>query len=316
MNVLCVGMYRACSTWQYEVAADLVERFHGGRRLGFVQSFDYGEQFGRKNIGNWHVIKAHEGGPAFRSALQSGGAIALYAVRDVRDVVYSMLHKRRQQFDAFLRQGMIHQILANDFYWIRQPTTRLLTQRYEAIVEDPARAVREIASHLNIAITAEGCAAIAERYSFQANLERVRAAARRMDEAGIDRTDPANAVCYDDHSLLHWNHLRDGRVGSWREAASIRERAILWFIAGRWLIEHGYANLSDSEDIANLSVTDYRWVAEGWAACRLRCASLQFPRLAKMVKRTIGLTSSFEAKPIRAASKALPTDHTTRSEAA
>ena len=30
MDVLCVGMYRACSTWQYEVTAHLTERHRRG----------------------------------------------------------------------------------------------------------------------------------------------------------------------------------------------------------------------------------------------------------------------------------------------
>ena len=33
-DVLCGGMYRACSTWQYEVAAHLIERLHGWPATG------------------------------------------------------------------------------------------------------------------------------------------------------------------------------------------------------------------------------------------------------------------------------------------
>ena len=41
IDVLCAGMYRACSTWQYEVAAHLVEEHRSGRRLGYLASGEY-----------------------------------------------------------------------------------------------------------------------------------------------------------------------------------------------------------------------------------------------------------------------------------
>ena len=36
MYVICAGMYRACSTWQYEVIAHLIESHWNGIRLGYL----------------------------------------------------------------------------------------------------------------------------------------------------------------------------------------------------------------------------------------------------------------------------------------
>ena len=41
LDVLCGGMYRACSTWQYEVAAHLIEQYLGGQRLGYLTGDQY-----------------------------------------------------------------------------------------------------------------------------------------------------------------------------------------------------------------------------------------------------------------------------------
>ena len=41
LDVLCGGMYRACSTWQYEVAAHLIEQYLGGQRLGYFTGEQY-----------------------------------------------------------------------------------------------------------------------------------------------------------------------------------------------------------------------------------------------------------------------------------
>ena len=54
-------------------------------------------------------------------ALSSGQALAVYAYRDIRDVVFSLMHKRGLAFEELLRQGMIHEILINDRFWRRNP---------------------------------------------------------------------------------------------------------------------------------------------------------------------------------------------------
>src|SRR5258707_9134346 len=39
--IICVGMYRSGSTWQYEVVSHLVESYLGGKRLGFIEGQYY-----------------------------------------------------------------------------------------------------------------------------------------------------------------------------------------------------------------------------------------------------------------------------------
>ncbi len=144
-DVICAGMYRACSTWQYEVAAHLVEEHGGGLRLGYLLSGAYTALLARDAGSSvvlsgerrgFRVIKAHEGERAMARELKAGRACALYAFRDVRDVVFSLMHKRGKTFEELLRQGMIHQILANDRFWMGQPN--VLVQRYDDLIGEPA----------------------------------------------------------------------------------------------------------------------------------------------------------------------------------
>ena len=58
------------------------------------------------------------------------------------------MHKRAMTFEQLLRQGMIHQILANDRFWMARPD--VLVQRYEELLADPTRGVIELARHLGI----------------------------------------------------------------------------------------------------------------------------------------------------------------------
>ena len=78
LDVLCGGMYRACSTWQYEVAAHLIEQHLGGERLGYLTGDQYAARL-RSDAANaptasgqntrWRVVKSHEGDRSFARAL-------------------------------------------------------------------------------------------------------------------------------------------------------------------------------------------------------------------------------------------------------
>lgn len=281
MDVLCVGMYRACSTWQYEVAAQLLARHRGARRLGYLT----GEESARRGQSEgWAVLKSHEGHRDFRRSIGLGRAVAIYAHRDLRDVVFSLMHKRAISFEETLARGMVHQILANDRFWRCQPAT--LVQRYDRLVGNPSRGVREIAHHLGLTIGTEEADAIAAEYSFEENRRRVEALGARL-RSTVGRLDsPEFTQVYDPESLLHWNHLRDGRVGGWRQLATSRHLAAIDRIAGPWLAENGY---EPSGRVWDASPAERRRlaldVARGDLACRLRCLSLRFPGPARWVKR-------------------------------
>lgn len=292
MDVLCVGMYRACSTWQYEVVAHLVEKHRAGRRLGYVTGDEYATLTAREPAPHApRVLKSHEGHPAFARALAEGKARAVYSIRDVRDVVYSMLHKRKQEFTTFLRQGMIHQLVANDRYWRSRPEGTWLLQRYESLIADPVGGVRELANFLDIGIDRAESREIAAEYSFEANQKRTQVAEERLRQAGVDLHDPRNATHSDQETLLHWNHLREGRSGGWRKTATPRDRAILVRILGEWLDGNGFPE-DDDRPKTSLAMRDELDIGRGWLACEMRCAALSYPRLGRFVKRLLGIPST------------------------
>jgi hypothetical protein len=302
MIVVCAGMYRACSTWQYDVAAHLVERHRRGLRLGYLGSGAFADWRAATPhaVRIWWVVKSHEGGPAYGAELADGRAVALYAHRDLRDVVYSMLRKRRQAFEAFVREGMIHQILANDRYWRARPG--VLTQRYEAIVAAPARAVLELAGHLGIVIGPAEAERVAAEYSFESNRRRLDDLAARLTHEGVDLASPSNAQLYDTTTLLHWNHLHQGKVGGWRELAAPAERVVLDRLCGGWLAAHGYPADAEAPRWGDLPAAERRrWraaIVRGWWACSLRCASLRYPHLSRVAKRLLGMEEPQAARPI------------------
>jgi hypothetical protein len=240
MYVFCVGMYRSCSTWQYNVACRLLERHRGASRLGALTADAFREVDRRgQEPAAWQVLKSHDGDPAFAAALGKGRALALYSYRDLRDVAFSLAHKFGQPFEQVTAEGgPLPGCLVNDAFWRAQPRT--LCQQYDRLIEDPLAGVREIAAHLGIE-TAEGEAgSLVEEFSLSANRERTDYFADQLRREGRDLDDPANALLWDPDTLLHWNHIRTGEIGSWRRLAGPSQVATLVVLCGSWLIERGY----------------------------------------------------------------------------
>jgi hypothetical protein len=321
-------MYRACSTWQYDVIAHLIEKHWGGIRLGYLT----GERFTAFDdvwAGKpcWCVLKSHEGSTRFVSTLAEGRAVAVYAYRDIRDVVFSLMHKRRVSFETLYRQGMIHQILVNHRFWTSLPG--VLCQRYEGLIANPVAGVEQLAAHLGLTLAPGEAEAVAQEYSFQANRQRMLRMGHHLRAEGIDLDDPRNVQYYDTHTLLHWNHMRDGRPGNWRELATPRQRAILARLCDRWLAENGYA--TDTCDPASAAgaqpgrglsavagrLREEQEMARAWLACSLRCASMRYPRIARLVKRSLGIKIDRPpARPIETPAPTLVPSRCHRSESA
>ncbi len=301
-DVICAGMYRACSTWQYEVAAHLIEDHCGGRRLGYLVSGEYTAllrddtlkmKAGSRERRGWRVIKAHEGEPSMARELRSGGACALYAHRDVRDVVFSLMHKRGQTFEQIVRQGMVHQIMANDRFWMAQPN--VLVQRYEDLISEPAKGIVELANHLGFALEAGKAERIAALYSQESNRARTEALRQKLEHAGVDLENAGNTQIFDQSSLLHWNHMRQKGAASWRTTATPRQIAVLHRMCGRWLESRGYSLEGHSARRWNLltrgDLRESLWseldVAVGIVNFLVRSTTLRFPKAARTVKRLL-----------------------------
>ena len=299
-DVICGGMYRACSTWQYEVVSHLITDYQGGHRLGYLTGQQYAALIHSDASSRheaplpttqWRVVKVHEGDPSFARALADNRAVAVYAHRDVREVVFSLMHKRGMTFERLLRQGMIHQILANDRFWMAQPD--VLIQRYDDLVADPARGVLELARHLDIRLDASDADQIAREYSHESNRARTESLRRRLQEAGVDLANAANAQICDPTTLLHWNHLRQGNSTTWSTLANHRHRVILDRLCRRWLRARGYSPITIDANSAKISLRE-RLTIEidlivGRATFLVRSASQRWPRIARSIKRILAM---------------------------
>ena len=239
MLVICAGMCRSGSTWQYQVACDLLERTGPGEQLGFLTPPEFDRVMTQPSCAQWRIVKTHDAHGTFASVLASGQARCLYSYRDLRDVAFSLAHK----WSVPLRTAVIDRVgvrncIANHAFWTTQPY--VFIQRYEDWIRNPEGDVTRIALHLGIDLQAEEAGNIARRYGFDENRQRTEKLAERFRTEGIDLTDPQNTLLSDRNSLLHWNHIRTGEVGGWRTQATPEEIAVLARECGTWLQENGY----------------------------------------------------------------------------
>ncbi|WP_435019557.1 sulfotransferase domain-containing protein [Tundrisphaera sp. TA3] len=259
MIVLCVGMYRSCSTWQYGVASLILERHRNGRRIGFIDGPTFVEKaVADRASAGWQVMKAHDAHPCFDEILHEGRALGIFAHRDIRDVALSWMHMTDASFEDIIAEGgFLELCLDNDRFWRHRPG--VLVQTYEAIVSEPANAVAEIAAHVGVRLDDDEAQAIADEMSREANRKRIEKLNDKLRSEGTELL-PQDLSLFDPASLLHWNHIRDGRTGLWRESFSPEQCRALAPICGRWLIERGYeadlqwAGISGQEAAAESSL--------------------------------------------------------------
>ncbi len=259
--VFCVGMYRACSTWQYEVLCHLVEAKLGGQRLGFLDADEFAAIRSQRPVTSpIAIMKSHDADGVFASSLLSAESVAVYAYRDLRDVAYSFMHKASLSFELLVSERFIPKVLSNDRFWRSQPG--IFVQQYETLLTKQLDGVRQLADRLGIKLNDGEADRLAEAYSWQANFRRTLDVRRDAEAAGIDLGDQANTNKQDPLTLLHWNHMRVRRSTSWRELSTVRERETLAYLCGDWLIANGYE-------------TDMSWVESPYRASRLDASEKQ-----------------------------------------
>ncbi|HVU64191.1 MAG TPA: sulfotransferase domain-containing protein [Phycisphaerales bacterium] len=229
--VVCCGMYRSGSTLQYQIASALVERSGVGRRLGWDwASADFSLVRPRAPFG---VIKVHEPHPVrgVEEGLDPEWTRYVYCHRDLRDVVVSYAAKLNVDLTrppddknaAWL--GVIMRAYA---HFAARRGRRVLVRGYDQFVHDVEAEVRVIAEFLGVPADAAACREIAADVSIERQRERMESAAR------------ATSTKIESASLVHHNHIRDGRSGQWREQLPAPWVEHVEKQYGWWLRANGY----------------------------------------------------------------------------
>ncbi len=246
MRTYCTGMLRSGSTWQYNVTADLLEHDESGVRSGFAGNED--RLSGWIHDGGDLIIKIHRPFDAALTDLRIGSARAVYIHRDLRDVAASLMRYEDTSLDELLSTRRLERIWSDHRIWSSVPG--ILIQCYEAMISDPATAVAQLATHLEVGIGDRHIEVIdrqnrieerrSQLESWRSPLDPLLAPTRALVGRTLRRAIGRDATArlarpfgylggrgVDPRTQLHGDHIGTGHVGAYRELLGTAEQRIL-----------------------------------------------------------------------------------------
>lgn len=262
MLVLCAGMLRSGSTFQYNLVSSLVEDNAVAVRHGQVDL--KADWLSNPDLAGWardekvfHVIKDHiEDCPHLGSRelemVRAGRIKICYIHRDIRDVAASA--KEVWRLDTTTLWDRLDRAVTT--YDLLRDTPGVLRQRYEEVTVDVGRAVREIARFLGLEPTAASVESIVQRCSLEAMdvfsrskrfvlYHTLRNAVVRAVPAAQRFGWPALLVPlrFDRRTLVGGQHISStrGSAGAWRAKLTPEEQDLITARYRAYLLRAGYS---------------------------------------------------------------------------
>jgi hypothetical protein len=236
MWVFCCGMRRSGSTVQYQLTAEIVESRGVGRRLGYLRPQQFLQTYEEhQSKDEFLVVKSHAYIEDATELFSSGKAKAIYVYRDIRDVVVSVMVKGNRSFWRVILSGFVDKILEQYSRWSQ--VEDILISRYETMVTDLKGEALRIADFLDIDLDEFSARQIAEKYSIDRQMKRIRSSDFENHAVQIGQR---RSTMYDPISLLHNDHIYSGEAGQWRAALSPFQTGVVEYLAYDWLVGMGY----------------------------------------------------------------------------
>jgi hypothetical protein len=217
MIVFCNGMPRSASTWSYNVIKELLRRcfpgeaIQGGRTEAPVQFLRSLAPEARHA-----VMKCHSLTPLGRTLARTGAAKVVYTTRDLSDAVASALAKFEIPYEQIIEVYK----LSLQLHAFHRKTGNAVIVHYEDVLHRPSHAIRQIADYLT---KGRATNVMIDEIASQTSFERMRQKVEEinaMDESCLDDS-------FDLETLLHRNHMGDGRSGRGRELLTAAQLAHL-----------------------------------------------------------------------------------------
>jgi len=234
--VLCCGMIRSASTLQYQVVAELVERYGIGGRVGFADQQSVSAVLrDAEKISGFAVIKVHEVLPELDRRMQQEHPRCFYTFRDLRAVALSTMRKWGIPFTHVIaRNGWLESAVQSSVRWLA--VTDVCVSRYEDMVLALPAEIVKWANAVGVCIPDGEAKQLAEEFSIAKQKERI-------EKIRSEKTADANDYI-DTRSLLHHDHILDGSFDSWKtELEGWQIRQIERRFAD-WQSRHGYPSTS------------------------------------------------------------------------
>ena len=210
---------------QYNLVAELIKRTQSGVKIGFKKP----EKF--KNIQekyahhkSYVVFKSHVMTPEIEEEFKKGNAIGLKTIRDIRDVVVSLAHKKDRTYDYIINKRLQYHL---DIFKPWEKIDQMYTARYEDFAFDLKNEIIRIAEYLEIEVTDEIVDAIYDKCNIETHKKYIEQ---------VDYTDKK----YDKKTMLHPNHIHSGATHQWKEKLDINQIEEIEEQARDWMVNNDY----------------------------------------------------------------------------
>lgn len=219
---------------QYQLTKAIVESTNTGKGLGWVDPVQF-HLIRKSYMGEdvLHVIKCHGRIEEAKGLFLRGEAKGIYVYRDLRDVVVSMMNKTNSSFWQVVSRNSVHLVINECLSW--NELGGLLVSKYEEMVTDLVQETIKIAEYLKVDIDESLADRIAEQFSIEQQLKRI----RHFDYGRLGVQSERDV--YDPVSLLHSDHISSGKAGEWETKLSRFQVGLIEDIAHDWLEERGYS---------------------------------------------------------------------------
>ncbi|MGB0370597.1 MAG: sulfotransferase domain-containing protein [Opitutales bacterium] len=151
MLVICSGMKRSGSTWQFNAVSRLLEISKTVEIQGFLPDDEM--ELRVEELSKWandpdtfHIVKTHAMFDSRKHGIAPEKVLTTYTYRDIRDAAVSI----KRQFGADGQRLLdILDGSVEMFFWMRDLPNSIL-QRYEDFTVDPTTAVRQLADFMSL----------------------------------------------------------------------------------------------------------------------------------------------------------------------
>jgi len=231
--VFCAGMIRSGSTVQFQITSAIVEATNRGKRFPYTPEANFAKLHREAHGHEFAVFKAHLCLPDLAYECLLNGAKVVYSYRDIRDVAASAIRKFAITFDELIKKGWLDQAIDDYYQWTAMPD--VLISRYETFHNNLTQETQRISSFLQIPLGDQ----VMEHIGRDHQLDRQKAKIAQLHSTNIDAVERGDLV-FDPRELLHWNHIHEGQVASWKISLTQEQSIYLTDRFSDWLLATGY----------------------------------------------------------------------------
>jgi CBS domain-containing protein len=229
--IFCGGMLRSGSTLQYNIAAELVERYGVGRREIWVD--DHIWYFQNANPNSLTVFKSHFLSNSVDHQFHEGRAVGLITFRDIRDATASWQAKNRMPLSMSDAIDFAETAVRLLDPWEKLPRELVYFSKYEDTFSSIYHEAKNIADWLKLRISDSDLEDINEKLS----VDSMKRMIKNTDEKSITIS---GANSWNTNTLIHIDHMNGGAVGRYKNELSSELIEELSQRHGDWLLAHGY----------------------------------------------------------------------------